>query len=174
MDWLSQFVEKLFSVFPRLWLVDPDESGVRVTLGTRIKLTPPGWYVYWPIMQNCERIKVKSQVKDLRAQSVWSQDRVELVVSGAIQYSVRDARKAILECYDYDANIQALALGVIQKFAACRYSSAFKTSELEDEILRGLREASQGWGLKIERVYITDIGSTKNLRVMLQGIEDAK
>jgi regulator of protease activity HflC (stomatin/prohibitin superfamily) len=126
-----------------------------------------GWYVYWPLIQDCEAIKIRTQVKDLRAQSVWTLDHTEMTVSGAIRYKVSNARKAILEIFDYDDCIQALALGIIQRYIRGRVADGLDIEELESVITKGLREESQGWGLRIEFVYITDIGRTQNFRVLL-------
>jgi regulator of protease activity HflC (stomatin/prohibitin superfamily) len=171
MEWLQNLFEKLTSVFPRLRLVDVDEAAVRITLGTKVKSLGPGGYVHWPVIQSFTTIKIKTQVKDLRPQSVWTKDRRELAISGAVRYSVRDARKAVLECYDYDDNVVTLALGIIQRYTAQASLDELDVSELEAEMLRGLREACAGWGLKIEAVYITDVGRTRNLRLLLQGVE---
>ena len=41
-----------------------------------------------------------------------------------------------------------------------------EVEELKKEILKGIKDAAQGWGLKIERVYITDLDETKNIRLI--------
>ena len=167
MEWLTQFFEKLFSIVPRLWMVDPDEGGVRVTLGTRVKPLAPGWYICWPMIQTCEKIKVVTQVVDLRPQSVWTADKIEMVVSGCIKYRVATAKDAILGVYDYDANIKTLALGIIFDYVTGHTSEKLDITTLKAEILKGLRETSRGWGLKIDAVYLTDIGAVKNLRLLV-------
>jgi len=169
MEWLTQFFDKVFSVIPRLWMVDPDESGVRITLGTRVKSLMPGWYIYWPLVQTCEKIKVKTQPVDLRPQSIWTIDGHEVMVSGWIKYRVEAAQKAILEVFNYDANIQTLALGIIFDFVSKKNLDDLKQNmgPLKEEILRGVREASRGWGLKIETVGLTDIGVVKNIRLLM-------
>ncbi len=165
-DLLSYFLK----VVPRLWIVEPDEGGVRTTLGTRIKPTPPGWYIYWPLIQVCEGIKTKVQVKDVRIQSVWTKDGVEIAMSVGIRYSVANARLAILNCFDYDANIQVIALGLMTSAV-----SNLKLEELMDpetrrvlceSVFMGVKEKSRGWGLKIEEIVITDIGKTRNFRLL--------
>ena len=35
---------------------------------------------------------------------------------------------------------------------------------LNKEILKGIKEAAQGWGAKIEKIYITDLDKTRNIR----------
>ena len=164
---LSDLLSFIFRLVPRIFLVNPDEAGVRITLGTRITEMPLGWYIYWPVIQTCEAIKIKTQIKDLRAQSVQTADYKDMIVSGAIRYRVSNARRAILEVLDYDDNIQALALVIIKRFVGQQGADKLIEQELEKEIMKGLREESRGWGLWIEAVYITDVGSTQNLRLLL-------
>jgi len=171
MEWLTRFLDRLLSVFPRVIVIVPDEVGVRCTpmlvRGVKITSLDSGWWIYWPIIQRLSTIKVKTQVKDLRPQSVWTADRVEMTVSGAIRYRVRSAQKALLEVYDYDQNIQAVALGIIQQYIREHELQNLNTQQIEEEVLKGVREASAGWGLYIEKVYITDIGRTQNIRILL-------
>lgn len=164
---ISELLGCVVKLIPRIQLVAPNEAGVRITLGTRVTDSKPGWYFFWPLIQTCEVIPIKTQVKDLRAQSVWTADQQEITISGAIRYKVSNARKAILEVEDYDANVQALALGIIQRYVSDLTAGRVYTGEMEVEILKGLREECQGWGLRIEQVYITDIGRTQNFRVLL-------
>ncbi len=171
MTWLTDLIDRLLSIFPRLVIVAPDETAVRYTprwsKGMRIAGLMPGWYLVWPLIQNIETIRCKTQVKDLRPQSVWTADRIEMTVSGAIRYRVRSAQKALLEVYDYDQNVQTVALGIIQQYVRGHELENLDTQQLEDEMLKGVRKASEGWGLYIEKVYITDIGRTQNIRILL-------
>ncbi len=171
MEWLTRLIDRLLSIFPRLVIVAPDEIGVRYTpgfvKGVHITSLVPGWWLYWPLIQNIETIRCKTQVKDLRPQSVWTSDRVEMTVSGAIRYRVHSARKALLEVYDYDQNIQAVALGIIQQYIREHALECLDTRQIEEEVLKGVRKASEGWGLRVERVYITDIGRTTNIRLLM-------
>lgn len=171
MEWLTRLLDRLLSIFPRLVLVAPDELGVRCTPklagGVRITSLIPGWWFYWPLIQQMETIQCKTQVKDLRPQSVWTLDRQEMTVSGAIRYRVRSAQKALLEVYDYDQNIQAVALGIIQRYIREHRLEDLDTQQIEEAVLKGVRRASEGWGLYVERVYITDIGRTRNIRLLL-------
>ena len=171
MTWLTNLIDRLLSIFPRLVIVAPDETGVRYTPklagGVYIMSLTPGWYLFWPLIQNIETIRCKTQVKDLRPQSVWTADRQDMTVSGAIRYRVRSAQKALLEVYDYDQNVQAVALGIIQQYIREHKLENLNTQQLEGEVLEGVRKASEGWGLRVERVYITDIGRTQNIRLLL-------
>jgi regulator of protease activity HflC (stomatin/prohibitin superfamily) len=167
MEWLSELIQTIRDMFPRLYFVDPQEGGVRVTLGTHIKTLVPGWYIYWPVIQSCVKINVVPQVVDLRPQSGLTSDLRDIVISGGVRYRVVDARKAILAVDDYDKDICIMSLGII-----CDFVNKHKFDELKDldelaVIIRtGIAEAASGMGLKIMRVYITDVGSARNIRML--------
>lgn len=171
MEWLTKLIDRLLSIFPRIVIVAPDEVGVRYTpgivRGVRVMSLVPGWWLFWPLIQNIETIRCKTQIKDLRPQSVWTQDRIEMTVSGAVRYRVRSAQKALLEVYDYDQNIQAVALGIIQQYIRKHELETLDVCQIEEEVLKGTRKASEGWGLFVEKVYITDIGRTQNIRLLM-------
>ena len=171
MEWLTRLIDRLLSIFPRLVIIAPDETGVRYTpkivRGIYVTNLTPGYWIYWPLIQNIEIIKCKTQIVDLRPQSIATKDDQELIISGAIKYRVISARKALLEVYDYDKNVQTLALGVIAKFANQKtYDECKSIKDLEAELLRGVREAAAGFGLKIMQVYITDLCRAKSFRIM--------
>jgi len=171
--WIIQLISKLTCFIPRPKFINPDEGGVRITgkwffKGVRIKDLSAGLYWYIPLFQHCKNIKIKEQVKDLRCQSVWTKDGQELAISGTVRYQVNNVRKAILEVFDYDENLQNTALRTIFKFVIQRESKKLmgELVGLEQEILKDLREASRGWGLKIKDVGLTDIGKTMNIRLL--------
>ena len=171
MTWLTQLLDRVLSIFPRLMIIAPDETGVRYTpgivKGIHVTSLVPGWWAYWPLIQDIETIRCKTQVVDLRPQSITTKDDQELIISGAIKYRVISAQKALLEVYDYDKNIQTLALGVIAKFANQKdYNECKSIKDLEAELLRGVREAAAGFGLKIMQVYITDLCKAKSFRIL--------
>ena len=167
MTWLAQLIELLFCWLPRLWFINPDESGVRITLGSRVKDCSPGWYVNWPLIHQFIKVNVATQGLTLAAQSVTTADEVDLVVRGAILYRITNARRAIFETDDFDQSLEAVAGGVIKQFVSSHTYADLKDREaIKDEIRRGLREAASGWGIKLMRVYLPDFGRVKNIRVL--------
>lgn len=110
---------------------------------------------------------IQTQVVDLRSQSVRVKDGYSLIVSGAIQYSIKDVYKAIFNVQDPDKSLETLALGIILEYVKNRtVKECQEVGALKKEILKGIKEAAQGWGLKIEKVYITDLDRTKNIRLL--------
>jgi len=168
MDWLREIFDKILSLFPQCFIIAPYEAGIRITFGKRVKALEAGWYIIWPLIQRLVWMEVQSQVVDLRNQSIRTIDGHELIVSGAVQYKIVDIEKAIINIQDVDKSIETLSLGIIMDFISTKVIEDCKSMEsLKKEILKGLRDAASGWGLKIEKVYITDLGRTKNLRLLL-------
>ena len=170
--WITTLIDKLTCFIPRPLLIAPDEGGYRISPrlnGTnKVKELKPGWYLWVPLFQKTEWIAVKIQPKDLRAQSLWTKDGCNIMISGVIKYRVLDPVKALLEVYDYDNSVQIIALGVIHEFVRLHTLDELKVgiSDLLEKILSELRKESQGWGLKIQSVKLTDTGDVFNLRVL--------
>jgi len=157
----------LLSVFPRIFILAPYEAGIRITLGRRIRRKQAGWYVIWPLVQRFVWMEIQTQIVDLRSQSVRTKDGYSTVVSGAVQYSIKDIEKAIVNIQDIDKAIETLCLGVILEFVRDKtLVECQDVQALKKEILDGLKDASKGWGLKIEKIFITDLDKARNIRVL--------
>ena len=170
MDFLSRIYEAFKKLVPVIELIQPDEAGVRITLGTREKVLGPGWFFLWPLIQEILYTTVTTQVKDLRGQSVLSKDRHDMVVAGAVKYKITDIRKAMLEVQDFDGTLEALSLGVLLSVASMKTRLELQNTEaLGDDVLRKIREEASGWGLKIQKVYVTDLGRNRNIRLLTTG-----
>ncbi len=167
MNWLSQLIERLFCWVPRLLLITPDEAGVRETLGKRCKCMSTGWYVFWPLIQRYQRTVIAPQVVNLPGQSVYTKDSTSIVISGALQYRIDDVTKALLGVQDVDESLVALSLGIIAAYVNSRtMAECMNIDKLCEEILKGIRKAASGWGIKIMRVLITDLAPVQSFRII--------
>jgi len=166
MNWILDLLDRITSFIPRLYYVQPDEAGVRVTCGNIVKVICPGLWLFLPVVQTITIVVVTPQVVDLRGQSVISNGK-DYIISGAIMYRIDNAEKAILAVQDFDRSLQVLSLGIIANYSKSHdlsHPDAFEL--LQTEILKGVREAASGWGLKIMKVYLTDLGNVSNIRVI--------
>lgn len=166
MNWVERLIERLLSIFPRIQMVNPDEAGCRITLGSHVRPIGPGWYIYWPILQEMAVIPVQSQAVDMRPQSVYTKDGRDLCISGGIMYRVVDAVKAQLSVQDYDKSLYTLALGIVTDYINQHDFKDCNVSGIREAVLKGVREDAAGFGLKIMRMYITDYGTAKNIRIL--------
>ena len=166
-SWLNEIIERVMSVFPRITMLAPYEAGIKITLGKKVRPLGAGWYVWWPMIHNVVSMEIQSQVVDLRTQSVRTIDNRDVVVSGAIQYSINNIERATCNVQSLDGSLETLALGIILEFVgSVTLDECQDLGRLKSEILRGTREAARGWGVKIERIYITDLGIARNIRLL--------
>jgi regulator of protease activity HflC (stomatin/prohibitin superfamily) len=166
MEWLNRLVDKLLSILPEIHTLEPNERGARTTGGKRYRIIGPGWYFVWPIVQKLLYMEIVTQVVDLKSQSVWTADGIELVTSGAIRYRIVDIEKALFAVQDVDKALSTLALGVILEYVNARsVADCRNIKDVKVELRRALAEEASGWGVKIEQVYLTDFGKVMSLRL---------
>jgi hypothetical protein len=167
MEFLKEILNKILSLLPQLHCLKPYERGIKITLGKHLKEVGPGAYFIWPIIHDLVYMDVQECVVDLRVQSVWTCDGHELAVSGGIRYAIKDVVKAICNIQDINIALANIALGTIVEFVNQRsLESCHNLVLLKDEILKGLRKEARGWGTQINDIYITDMGKTRNLRLL--------
>lgn len=167
MNWLKELIQRLTCFIPRPLILTDYEAGVRVTWGKWNKVISSGLFWFIPLFQKIIYMEVQTQVVDLRGQSVHTKDDKHIIVSGAVQYSIRDIKKAIFNVQNVDQSLETLALGVILEYVNKRtLEECQEVVGLKKEILKGIKDAAQGWGCKIERIYITDLDESRNIRLI--------
>jgi len=166
MKWLEKIIDKLIAVLPATSVIGPNEMGVRVTCGKIKKTLGPGFYVYWPLMQDIESMEVINQVVDLPPQTAQTKDGHDVVVSGALLYNITDINKALFEIYDLDKALVVVAQGSVLNFVASRTLDELKQSdEVRTELRREVASDASGWGVKIKRAFTTEFAKVKSYRI---------
>lgn len=166
MEWLSRIFDKILSLIPEVVTVDPHERAVRITGGSRYRAIGPGWYICWPVIQKVLAMEVVTQVVDLPAQTIRTGDGQDVVVSGAIRYHIRDITKALFEVQDLDKALSTLALGVILEYVQTQtLADCHNIEGVKAELRKQLAEAACGWGVRVEQVYLTDLGRVRSFRL---------
>lgn len=165
------WIKRPWKMWP--WAPKDDSKSTWLT-----EMKPGEWYWLIPWIMEHEIVRTKTQVVDVRIQSAWTKDGVDVAIGGAIRYYVKNPMKALLEVHNYDQSLQNVSLGVILEFVRQHELKELK-SDMEDltkNLLEVVRTESKGWGLWIQNVVITDVGRTRNIRLLtnsdvLQGIE---
>ena len=179
--WFAELLDICTGFIPRPCIIRPDESGFRQIPkfwgGSWItEMLPGNWYFIIPWFSENQVCKTKTQVRDIRAQSCWTSSGENIAVGVSIRYYISDPMKALLQVQDYDQSLSNVVLGGVVEFIQKRTLSELKAQsvQLAEELTKIVRAESKNWGLKIERVAITDIGITQNIRLLLSGLEELK
>jgi len=166
MDWLQQIFDKILALIPGIVMVEPNEMAARITGGKRYKVIGPGWYLCWPLIQKVIAMEVVTQVVDLPPQTIRTTDGTEIVVSGALRYRIRDVEKALFAVQDVDKALATLSLGVILEYLQkCSLADCNNIDGVKAELRKQLASEASGWGIKVEQIYLTDLGRVRSLRL---------
>lgn len=169
MDFFSRLIEFVIRLLPRVATVEPNEAGVFLRFGRFKKELLPGMYFCFPLVDLVRKLDIMPQVINLPDQAVTSSDGKTYAVSGAVEYSIKDVRKALLHVQNFDASLQNLAMGAIFEFINKRTSDCIKGDELNQELSKAVRASVHKWGLDVTAVYLHEFGECKMLRVMSEG-----
>lgn len=154
---------------PRFGAVFPNERGVFLRMGKYKKTLEPGLYFCFPIIDEIQKLDVTTQVINLPNQSVTTKDGKSLAISGAVEYSIYDSRKALLEVQNFDVSLQNLSMGIIADYIKQRaYQDCIKLNGLEAQIVESIKDRASDWGLDITRLWITDLAEHHVYRLMTQ------
>lgn len=166
MSFWAKLTEFLLNVPP--WAtVFPNEGGVFLRGGKYKETLTAGFYIKWPIYDVVQKLNVTTQPINLPNQSIITKDDHTVAASGAIEYSIGDARKAILCVLNFDVSLQNLAMGTIAHYLNRKnYADCMDISGIEREVLGVLEKRVESWGLCITDFLITDLAEHKVFRVM--------
>jgi regulator of protease activity HflC (stomatin/prohibitin superfamily) len=91
--------------------------------------------------------------------SVITRDNVEIVLETTVFFRVTDAAKSVYRIRDVPLALRTTAESIIRSAAGKLELDDIQSSrqQMNDEILKNLREAAEVWGLEITRSEITDV-----------------
>ena len=91
--------------------------------------------------------------------SVITRDNVEIILETTVFFRVIDAAKSVYRIRDVPLALRTTAESVIRSAAGKLELDDIQSSrqQMNDEILKNLRDASEVWGLEITRSEITDV-----------------
>lgn len=177
MNWLRDLLEKILSLVPRIHKLEPFQSAIRTTmlpfgLGFWVRDLDPGIWFYWPLIQTIWWVNTAPIVYDLKNQSCMSSDGHDLAISGAITVSIVSARKYILKVHDPQKSLTTMALGVLCEFFSQKtFEQCRNVREINKQLkgVLGRKSKTKDWGIHVNQVSITDIGRSRNIRLLGDG-----
>lgn len=166
MEYLVELFRFLFRFIPWFKLVYPDEMGIRIWFGNRVRTVGPGLWFYWGVISDIFRATVTPQIVNLSDQTVDTKDGVSKSFGLTIKYEIVDIQKALLKVHNYDDAIQNAAMVLAARFVSGVSKRTCKYQDLCDEVSGDLEEEAKEWGLNILEVGITDLTTAQVYRII--------
>ncbi len=140
------------------------------------KVLRPGFYFYWPILDDIVKESQQVEVIPIDKFSVPLADDFEFNVEIGcnIRYKVLRYDKAYLAVKDYEASLKDFATGILSKHCRARPKKDWINKEvldkIEEDAATELRKiVTEDWGLKIFQMYLTDIALVRSQKVFYDG-----
>ncbi len=135
------------------------ERGVIFTLGRFQSVRGPGLILVIPIIQQMERIDLRTRVFDVPPQDVISRDNVSVKVNAVVYYRVIDPEKAIIQVEDFNQATSELAQTTLRSVVGQHELDQMlaEREQLNDNVQQILDQQTDAWGIKVSNVELKHI-----------------
>ncbi|CAO1367333.1 unnamed protein product [Diamesa hyperborea] len=137
----------------------------------------PGVFFVLPCVDNYCKVDLRTVSFDVPPQEVLSKDSVTVSVDAVVYYRISDPLKAVIQVANYSHSTRLLAATTLRNVLGTRNLSELLTEReaISHTMQLSLDEATDPWGVKVERVEIKDVSLPTSLqRAMAAEAEAAR
>jgi regulator of protease activity HflC (stomatin/prohibitin superfamily) len=160
---LANYLVPLLAVLALLWVavrvLREYERGVMFTLGRFTGVRGPGLILLIPMVQQMQRVDLRTVVMDVPSQDVISRDNVSVKVNAVVYFRVVDADHAIIEVDDYMTATSQLAQTTLRSVLGKHDLDEMlaERDKLNRDIQEILDSQTDAWGIKVGNVEIKHV-----------------
>ncbi|WP_031435446.1 slipin family protein [Methylomarinum vadi] len=135
------------------------ERGVIFMLGRYYKVKGPGFIIVIPLIQQMERVDLRTIVMDVPTQDVISRDNVSVKVNAVVYFRVIEPDKAIIQVENfYDATSQLAQTTLRSVLGQHELDEMLaERDRLNIDIQTNLDQQTDAWGIKVSNVEIKHV-----------------
>jgi regulator of protease activity HflC (stomatin/prohibitin superfamily) len=159
-------IRNLMALWP-IARVDAWENGVIVRNGRIIRTLKPGIHWRWWFIEQVKTAWSTELTIDLPNASIMTTDGESIIVSANIAYIIESIEKLWTTLSNSTDTIKNVSLGFLASECAKRSWTELTQDRdaLQSEFTKHLQEITSPWGLKMTRVYITDLVPVRQYRL---------
>lgn len=119
----------------------------------------PGVFFILPCIDDYCKVDLRTVSFDVPPQEVLSKDSVTVTVDAVVYYRISDPLKAVIQVSNYSHSTRLLAATTLRNVLGTRNLSELLTERetISHTMQVSLDEATDPWGVKVERVEIKDV-----------------
>lgn len=135
------------------------ERGVIFMLGRFYSVKGPGLIIVIPLIQQMERVDLRTIVMDVPTQDVISRDNVSVKVNAVVYFRVIEPEKAIIQVENfYDATSQLAQTTLRSVLGQHELDEMLaERDSLNIDIQTSLDQQTDAWGIKVSNVEIKHV-----------------
>ena len=113
----------------------------------------------YAVLRSVDRIDLREQIYDFPRQNVITKDNVSITINALIYFQIVDSKSAVYEIENLPDAIEKLTQTTLRNLVGQMDLQETLTSrgKINDELRTTLDEATNKWGVKVNRVEIQDI-----------------
>merc|ERR1719402_2148932 len=137
----------------------------------------PGVFFVLPCVDVYEKIDTRTATFEVPPQEILTKDSVTVYVNAIMYYKVSDAVHAVTNVDDYSGSARLLAATTLRNVLGTKNLGDVlsERESIANEMQACLDEATEPWGVKVERVEVKDVRVPENLqRAMAAEAEAAR
>ncbi|MFT4583375.1 MAG: regulator of protease activity HflC (stomatin/prohibitin superfamily) [Gammaproteobacteria bacterium] len=135
------------------------ERAVVFTFGRFTGVKGPGFIIIIPLVQQIERVSLRTFVMDVPEQDVISRDNVSVKVNAVIYFRVIDPERAIIQVDNYDVATSQLAQTTLRSVLGQHELDDMlsQRDKLNRDVQAILDDQTDAWGIKVSNVEIKHV-----------------
>ncbi|WP_072394963.1 slipin family protein [Hyphomicrobium sp. CS1GBMeth3] len=159
LSWLLPALVILWLAFSAIRILREYERGVIFTLGRYHGVRGPGLIFVIPVVQQMERVDLRTRVFDVPPQDVISRDNVSVRVNAVVYFRVIDPEKAIIQVEDFNLATSQLSQTTLRSVVGQHELDQMlaEREKLNDHVQRILDAQTDAWGIKVSNVELKHI-----------------
>jgi len=137
----------------------------------------PGVFFILPCVDTYRKVELRTVTFDVPPQEVLTKDSVTVTVDAVVYYRISDSLRAVIQIENYSLSTRLLAATTLRNVIGTKNLSDLlvERENISASMQVSLDEATDPWGVKVERVEIKDVSLPKSLqRAMAAEAEAAR
>lgn len=141
------------------------ERGVVFMLGRYWKVKGPGFIIIIPLIQQMERVDLRTIVMDVPSQDVISRDNVSVHVNAVVYFRVIEPDKAIIQVENFYEATSQLAQTTLRSVLGQHELDEMlaERERLNTDIQAVLDKQTDAWGIKVSNVEIKHVDLNESM-----------
>lgn len=165
--------DKLIDVLLEWWgqiipfyIIRDYEEAVLLRFGRFKSVIKPGFHLKIPFFDEVIDQHVVTTTLSLDAQSLYTQDKQNIVVKGIVKYKIADVKIFLLEVFDAQDALSDMSQSIIKNVIMSMTMDECTDSELDNTLTKKVRVEARKWGVDIQQVTLTDLAPIRSFRLI--------
>lgn len=166
-------LEPVFSFITNIWssicfwqIVDEYERGIVLRFGRFHREIQPGFNWLWPLAERAIVDEVVPETINLEAQSLTTNDDVNVLVSGVLVVKKRNIKKVSLEVQGVEEVVGESGSGVLANLILASRYQDIRRPEFLDAVRKAVHEDVTKWGIDVMSFKFQDLAKCRTIRVV--------